>query len=242
MSTEKNLTIQALRALAGMMVFLSHSLMMIKSDTIEWLHGTPLHFFFDGQCAVVFFMVLSGYFYYKSERWMLEKYAKGVWKKVVRIYPSHIFMIVLGVVMCNLQLSYNSILFTDWSNSFWTAPVGFAETIKQMLIIVPGTDSYLVNSPVWYLVVEVRMFLLMPILTGVLYFVRERIGDVAFYCGWSLMMVAAFVAYPFALCYLIGYIVSNVFGLSRLAEKKLPVAVIWGGYFYRLQLLTFATK
>lgn len=238
----KNLSIQALRALGALMVFLSHSLMMIKSDTIEWLHGTPLHFIFDGQCAVVFFMVLSGYFYYKAEKWVLKKYLKGIWKKIVKIYPSHVIMIVLGVVMCNLHLSYNSAIFTDWSNSFWTSNIGFVETIKQMLIIVPGTDSYLINSPVWYLVVEVRMFVLMPLLAGLLFFVRKNMGDTPYYCGWSLIMIVAFFVYPFALCYLIGYMSANLFNTTRLAEIKLSNAVLWGGYSYRFQQLTCETK
>lgn len=208
--------------------------MMIKSDIIVWLHDSPLHFFFDGQCAVVFFMVLSGFFYYKAEKCMFRKYLNGVWKKVEKIFPSHIIMILLGVIICNLQLPYNSSLFTDWSNSFWLAPIGLAETIKQMLIIVPGTDPYLVNSPVWYLVVEVRMFLLMPLLVGSLYMIRRYMGEVAYYFDWTVMMVAAYVLYPFALCYLIGYMTANVFKTYRLVEKKLPRVVLLGGVFLSL--------
>lgn len=230
---EKNHSIQALRAVAAMMVFLSHSLMMINNSTIEWLHGTPLHFFFDGQCAVVFFMVLSGFFYYKSEQFTFRKYANGIKKKVLKIYPSHILMIAIGVLLCNLGLSYKGTIYTDWSNSFWTEHIGIGETIKQMLIIMPRTNSYLVNSPVWYLVVEVRMFLLMPLLSGLLYYVRARHNDVAYYGLWLLLFVAASFVYPFALCYLVGYLAGSMMKSFDLTVKKVSKPMLWGGYFYR---------
>lgn len=228
---QKNYTIQALRAVAAMMVFLSHSLMMIKNSTIEWLHGTPLHFFFDGQCAVVFFMVLSGFFYYKAERFTLRKYARGIKKKVLKIYPSHVLMISIGVLLCNLALSYNADIFTEWSNSFWTQHIGIRETIKQMLIIVPGTDSYLVNSPVWYLVVEVRMFLLMPLLSGVLYYVRVKFNDISYYGLWTLLVIVASFVYPFALCYLIGYLAGSVLHSLNIESKILSNPAVLGGGF-----------
>lgn len=239
---EKNYSIQALRAVAAMMVFLSHSLMMINNSTIEWLHGTPLHFFFDGQCAVVFFMVLSGFFYYKSEQFTFRKYANGIKKKVLKIYPSHILMIALGVLLCNVGLKYNGSIYTDWSNSFWNEHIGIGETIKQMLIIVPRTNSYLVNSPVWYLVVEVRMFLLMPILSGLLYYVRVRYNDVAYYGSWSLLTVTASVVYPFALCYLVGYFVGSMMKSFDLTVKKVSKPMFWGGYFYRCYQSMSETK
>jgi len=228
---QKNYTIQALRAVAAMMVFLSHSLMMIKSSTIDWLHSTPLHFFFDGQCSVVFFMVLSGFFYYKAEQLTIKKYVNGIKKKVLKIYPSHIIMILTGVLLCNLGLSYNAGIFTEWSNSFWTQHIGIGEAIKQLLIIVPGTNSYLVNSPVWYLVVEVRMFLLMPLLSGLLYLVRVKFNDVAYYGLWLLFVMAAAYLYPFAICYFLGYMAAYMLRAYDLASKNVAQPLFWGGQF-----------
>lgn len=237
----KNQSIQALRAIAAVMVFLSHSLMMIKNGAIASLHASPLHFFFDGQCAVVFFMVLSGFFYYHLESFTIKKYIKGFKRKIVRIYPSHIIMILLGVLFCNLQLTYHSELFTDWSNSFWQAPISLKETLRQILIIIPGTNPYLVNSPAWYLVVEVRMFLLMPIISGILYYVKCKTNSIGFYALWILLVFAALRIYPFAACYLIGYMTANMY-YTKMQKMAVSSLVLMGGVFTSLLLVNIRNE
>lgn len=232
MSSSKNLSIQSFRAIAALMVFLSHSLMMIKSDTIARLHDTPLHFFFDGQCAVVFFMVLSGYLYYKAESFSLRKYAKGLWRKVVRIYPAHIIMIGVGVLLCNLQLPYHAELFSEWGNSFWGQPIGMAETLRQMIIALPGTDPYLVNPPVWYLQVEVRMFILMPLIIGLLNKFGESKDTVAFWVTLIVLGCVSCIVYPFAACYLLGYIAAHIQNKHIVFEPhKMTSLLSLGGVF-----------
>ena len=65
MHKKLSLGIQSLKGIAAIMVFLSHSLHQFPNKTIETLHDSCLHFFFDGQIAVIIFMAISGFFYYK---------------------------------------------------------------------------------------------------------------------------------------------------------------------------------
>lgn len=92
--------IQSLRGIAAIVVFLSHGLNVMQSDTIDWLLKSPFHFFFDGQIAVVVFMVLSSYFYYRVD-FSIMNYAKGILRKVKRIYPAHIIVLATAFVLCN---------------------------------------------------------------------------------------------------------------------------------------------
>ena len=59
-------SIQGLKGIAALMVYFSHALCMSISP-LNHLNDTPLHIFYDGQIAVVIFIVISGFFYYKKD-------------------------------------------------------------------------------------------------------------------------------------------------------------------------------
>lgn len=159
-------SIQGLKGVCAIVVFLSHSLLMYKSDIIANLQSSPLHLFFDGQCAVIIFFCISGFFYYTQEPLTIKKYIAKVKKKVIRIYPAYILSMVIGLLLCNLMIKYDHSLFTDWSNQFWQTKVGIKEFIWQLPVILPGSNPNLINPPTWYLNTEVKMFLIMPLVVG----------------------------------------------------------------------------
>lgn len=70
----KNLSIQGLRGIAALIVFFSHALCFPNSDVIIKLKDSPLHLFFDGQIAVMIFIAISGFFYYKTSGPSLKTY------------------------------------------------------------------------------------------------------------------------------------------------------------------------
>lgn len=82
-----NYNIQYLRGICALVVFFSHSLNIYKIEWVQQLMPTPFHFFFDGQWAVIFFFTLSGFYYYKEERFEFNKYLRGLAKKALKIYP-----------------------------------------------------------------------------------------------------------------------------------------------------------
>lgn len=141
-----NKNIQSLKGIAALIVFFSHGLNMYKCEWVATLLNKPIHLLYDGQCAVILFFVISGFFYYKMEfNW--RNYLNGLKKKIKRIYPSFIFIMLLSFMFFNYRLPYNKILFTDWSNSFWNTTIPVFELFKQMTLIIPS-DPNLLNPPI----------------------------------------------------------------------------------------------
>lgn len=70
---------------------------------------------------------------------------------------------ILGYVICNNHGTWDSELFTDWSNKFWGQKVELSELLKQLTILIPH-DNDLINPPVWYIGMEVRLFLIIPLI------------------------------------------------------------------------------
>lgn len=54
-----------------------------------WLYSqyNPLRALLDGHAAVIFFFMLSGYFYYTNQSISLKKYAKLLVKRVLHLTP-----------------------------------------------------------------------------------------------------------------------------------------------------------
>ena len=155
-------SIQGLKGIAALMVFFSHALCM-PITPFYGLRDTPWHFFYDGQIAVMLFIVISGFFYFKPSKPTIESYLGGVKKKILRIFPAYIISMIIGFVCCNLNLDYNANFFTDWSNQFWRESVGFNELCKQLTVLWPHNPD-LINPPSWYIGMEVRLFLVIPLI------------------------------------------------------------------------------
>mgnify|MGYP004460637209 FL=1 len=166
MKNQLNLNIQGLKGIAAIVVFLSHALNMYKISWVQNFMDTPMHLFFDGQCSVIIFLTISGFFYYKAgiSKALDFHYLEGLKKKIIRIYPQYIICIIVGAVLCNFLCfcSYSKDLFTSWSSTFWTQPISIIQLISQMPIFV-GLNPDLIDPPVWYLLYEVRAFFIIPI-------------------------------------------------------------------------------
>lgn len=70
---------------------------------------------------------------------------------------------IVAFLLCNLQIGYMTVYFTEWGNSFWNEHVSVVELIKQLTVLYPH-DSHLINPPTWYVSMEVRLFLIIPII------------------------------------------------------------------------------
>ena len=64
---KRNNGIQILKGVAALMVFFSHALNMRNISFVCQFQESPLHLLWDGQCAVILFMVISGFFYFKPQ-------------------------------------------------------------------------------------------------------------------------------------------------------------------------------
>lgn len=223
MKDQLNLNIQGLKGIAAIVVFLSHALNMYKISWVQDFMDTPMHLFFDGQCSVIIFLTLSGFFYYKAGKSKLldYHYMEGLKKKIIRIYPQYIICIIVGTILCNILcfLSYNEDLFTPWSNTFWTQPISIIQLISQMPIFV-GLNPNLIDPPVWYLLYEVRAFFIIPIV--VIFVNKYAIRGVKFLII-GLFCILTMIIQPFyAVIFvgLLGRILLEEYNINLLMTKN----------------------
>lgn len=85
MKKELNIGLQSLKGIAAISVFLYHALMQYPSELISGLYHSGARLFFDGESAVLIFMALSGFFYYKDKDFTLNDLWEGILKKIFRI-------------------------------------------------------------------------------------------------------------------------------------------------------------
>lgn len=166
-----NLNIQGMRGICAMMVFWGHVLMAYNIGWIQDNQHNPLFILMDGRAAVVFFFMLSGYFYY-SPNVTCRKYVSTIIKRVVRITPPYLLTILVGAILCNLYLNraYSPCaLATGWFVDFWNEPVSLVDFLKNVNIMFwQGESKDLINPVSWYLKVDLRMMLELPVIIFVL--------------------------------------------------------------------------
>lgn len=226
----KNNNIQMLRGICALMVFLSHSLYFFPIPGVETINHTPLHLLYDGQCAVMLFFVMGGYFYYRQTETTVGSYAKGVWKKMVRIYPPHLICLAVGIVAItlfqNADTTYAYSQLTDWANTFWHDELTVSDVAKNALLLSSGVTD-LINPPIWYLVIEVRMLVLLPLLL----WLCQRTNYVWLYL---LMIPAAIMHVPFLnylFPYLMGMVLHRHEASIRLTHKWMYIPILLLGIF-----------
>lgn len=159
----KNESIQGLRGVAALMVFFSHALLLPSIPSVLPFKESFFHIFFDGQVAVMIFITISGFFYYNNHLFSVHRYIQGIKRKSLRILLPYVIVMTVAGILCNNRLEYDAGLFSEWGNSFWKDNVSFVEYLKQISVLYPH-DTHLINPPTWYILIEVRLFLLIPLI------------------------------------------------------------------------------
>lgn len=161
--TKRNNTIQALRGIACIIVFLSHAFGMMPTLKYGF---TFLHLFYDGKIAVDLFFVLSGYYICKSMPiFSINNYLSYLVKKFLHLYPAYLFSLAIGLILCNLNLPFESDYFSNWFSSFWNERAGIEVFIKQLFF---RGDFNAINPPLWTMRYEFGMIILLPLLLKVI--------------------------------------------------------------------------
>lgn len=145
----------SLRLLFALMVFASHC--NIISDRFN------VSFLTEGYVGVSFFFVLSGFIisYSYDERIASKAVSKHqFWvARVARIYPLHILMLMVAVVLGTYSLS------NGWGQ--WL--VHFVPNMLLCQSYIPSPDYYFsFNSPSWSLCCEQLFYLLFPLIAFLL--------------------------------------------------------------------------
>lgn len=193
---KRNLNIQCLRGICALVVFFSHALNIYNISWVQDLMSTPWHFFFDGQWAVVVFFALSGYYYYTERELTFSSYLKGLKKKALKIYPPHLIILGIGCILIMCYTSHdifpNRDRVTKWAAQFWMQPVGIKELIGNATVLLPHNFDA-INPPSWYLMAEVKMFIVMPLFVAL---VKRTSWVLAF----AVFLVCWLVEIPFVSC------------------------------------------
>ena len=162
--------LDSLRGLAAFCVFFSHYFLIFKIPD-SWVLGiraTPLGILINGNSAVMFFFVLSGFVLSlpfvggKKQLNLAEFYIK----RFFRIYPAFIVAIAFAIGL--KMFLYNregAEYFTSWLSSFWSwgwNSDSKTEILKTFMLIGPNFNNDFIDPVIWSLVVEMKMSLLLP--------------------------------------------------------------------------------
>lgn len=178
MTTRRIECLDSLRGLAAIAVIFSHmNLEYFEGGMTMPLRNTPLHVFYDGDAAVVFFFVLSGFvlsYKYFTNGVNRLSFRSFFIARIFRIYP--LFWIVLAITaLCAFYLPNTCVtephrVWSSWWYQFTPTWVNF---FKQLTLVY--SDPYLgpLIGPIdghpyipqaWSLSIELILSLLVPVL------------------------------------------------------------------------------
>ena len=159
--------LDCLRGLAAFSVLLSHFIATFPAYA-GWFRpfvNSPLHLFWAGPQAVIFFFVLSGYVL--SLPFLADKappYPAYLAKRILRIYPPYLCAVALAMGLREILYAGPVPGVGDWFASSWASPVTW-ETAKNHAILIgrsfPNGDF---DPVIWSLIHEMRISLIFPVL------------------------------------------------------------------------------
>jgi len=161
--------LDSLRGLAAFAVFSCHSIaVLFDTGLIGKIGVTPLGILFNGNAAVMFFFVLSGFVLslpYVNPDAPLNLSSFYI-KRIFRIYPAFIFAIIFSVVLKAFIYDKNAMTGSAiWFKAYWAWDWNAAnvkDLLKTFLLIGPDFNQHLINPPIWSLVIEMQMSVILP--------------------------------------------------------------------------------
>ena len=149
----------ALRFFAALLVLVGHAEALRASEGGESLHS--FDFFNNGQHAVTFFFVLSGFlitFLLLKERNKTQtvQVKSFYWKRIVRIWPLYFLLIFIGLVLQPISI--------DLLNLPYEMPYSWQESSLLFITFLPGIITFYFGNhllePLWSIGVEEWFYLI----------------------------------------------------------------------------------
>lgn len=149
----------ALRFFAALLVLVGHAEALRASASGKSLH--TFDFFNNGQHAVTFFFVLSGFlitFLLLKERSKTQtvQVKSFYWKRIVRIWPLYFLLIFIGLVLQPISI--------DMLNLPYKMPYSWQESSLLFITFLPGIITFYFGNhllePLWSIGVEEWFYLI----------------------------------------------------------------------------------
>jgi peptidoglycan/LPS O-acetylase OafA/YrhL len=165
-------SLDSLRGIAALTVVFSHlNLEYLHLNTeAPFINKSFLHIFYDGEAAVVFFFVLSGFVlsfkYFADDRFQKLSYGPYLISRIFRIYPVLWIVMILTVILgLNLPHSLQTIPMRAWTTYWWGDKFDFLSLLRQMSLV--SNDPIAGNNYIpqaWTLKIEIILSAFVPIL------------------------------------------------------------------------------
>ena len=189
--------LDSLRGLAALSVVFHHFLIMLPAmsddpNAFWFLKYTPIHIFWAGHEAVIFFFVLSGFVL--SLQFFRKKvcYRSYLVKRLCRIYIPCIACVIFSIGMSRLFYGGEIEGLSSWFNRVWTMKPSVLLVIEHVFLISSFRNNVFVPV-LWSLVHEMRISIIFPVvMLGILRFNwKINLGFAA--CMTTLSMVLTFI-------------------------------------------------
>jgi peptidoglycan/LPS O-acetylase OafA/YrhL len=159
--------LDASRGLAALAVLLAHfHLTILPSLSNSWILKTPLKIIADGEAAVLYFFILSGFVLTVSlqqvNKLTFWDYLKFIVKRIFRIFPAFLATLVLTFVLLHVLHSRPE----SWLDRFWTRIPDLIALLNEALLIirVPNDPLQRLIPQDWTLSIEIAVSLFLPLL------------------------------------------------------------------------------
>jgi len=169
MSTEKRYyELDSLRGIAAMTVVFHHFLLILPSISdnkysLGFLKYTPLHLFWAGHEAVIFFFLLSGFVLSLQFFGKKVPYLGFFIKRICRIYIPYLSAVIIAVICSIIFYKGHVPALSIWFNSTWEQKPTFL-LIANHLAFITNFKNGTFDPVLWSLVHEMRISLLFPLI------------------------------------------------------------------------------
>lgn len=187
--------IDALRGLMAAVVVIQHIYLSFPTGSgAEWVNiikYSPLRIFIAGHAAVLVFFVMSGFVValpFTGGRSLVFK--DFIVKRLARLYPPFAVAVLLAALLFWLVGNRGGATASAWLHENWNVDL----SLPLVLLHLIGTgraDDISLNSPIWSLIVEIRVALIFPVL--LLLATRWRIGSLI---GGGLLLLGSSFLMP----------------------------------------------
>lgn len=156
------------RGLAALMVFFVHFLKIYfpALSQSHLLNHTPAHILIDGDAAVLYFFILSGYVLtisMKNEHTGMRYFIAYYARRIFRIYPAFIVTALVTFLLINFLKNSST---SQWLHLYWQNSPTLHDLFSQLILILrhPNDPALRLLPHDWTLTVELFVSFLLPAL------------------------------------------------------------------------------